>query len=175
MKEERKGRKERDTRDHILCLDEASRKGKCIETKGRLETEWESTVHEHEASYWSDENIPTRWQLCASVKLLKITEFHTGNVCEGAQSRPSPCDPTGHRPPGSSVRGIFQARIVEWAAISFPRGSSQPKDQIHSSCISCIGGQILYHHTTWEAPTGNGWYVPSPMMKQVIIRSTKFV
>ena len=39
MKEERKGRNERDTRDHILCLDEVSRKGKCIETKGRLEME----------------------------------------------------------------------------------------------------------------------------------------
>ena len=38
--------------------------------------------------------------------------------------------------------GIFQARILEWIAISSSRGSSQPRDQIH---ISCIGRQVLYH------------------------------
>ena len=45
--------------------------------------------------------------------------------------------------PGSSVHGIFQARILEWVAISFSRESSQPRDQIHISCASCIGRQIL--------------------------------
>ena len=43
--------------------------------------------------------------------------------------------------PGSSVRGIFQARILESVAISFSRGSSQPRD---GNCVSCIGRQILY-------------------------------
>ena len=38
-------------------------------------------------------------------------------------------------PPGSSVWRIFQARILEWIAISFSRGSSQPRDQTHISCI----------------------------------------
>ena len=54
-------------------------------------------------------------------------------------------------PPGSSVHGIFQARIVKWVAISFSRGSSWPRDQNCVSCISCVGRQILYHHATWEA------------------------
>ena len=53
--------------------------------------------------------------------------------------------------PGSSVHGIFQARILEWVAISFSRGSSRPRDQIHITCISHIGRQILYHCTTLEA------------------------
>ena len=44
--------------------------------------------------------------------------------------------------PGSSVHGISQARILEWVAISFSRGSSKPRDQTH---ISFIGRQILYH------------------------------
>ena len=35
---------------------------------------------------------------------------------------------TDGRPPGSSVRGILQARVLEWVAISFSRGSSQPRD-----------------------------------------------
>ena len=50
--------------------------------------------------------------------------------------------------PSSSVHGIFQARILEWVAISFSRGSSWPRDQI--SCIPCIGRQILCHCATWE-------------------------
>ena len=44
--------------------------------------------------------------------------------------------------PGSSVQGILQARILEWVAISFSRGSSQPSGLTH---ISCIGKQILHH------------------------------
>ena len=42
----------------------------------------------------------------------------------GAQSCPTLCDPTDYSPPGSSVRGILQARILEWAAVPFSRGSS---------------------------------------------------
>ena len=55
-------------------------------------------------------------------------------------------------PPDSSVHGIFQARILAWVAISFPRGSSLSKDRARVSCVSCIERQILYHYTTWEAP-----------------------
>ena len=42
---------------------------------------------------------------------------------------PSLCNPMDCSPPGSSVHGILQARILEWAAISFTRGSSWPKDR----------------------------------------------
>ena len=52
-----------------------------------------------------------------------------------------------YRPPGSSVHGISRARILEWVAISFSKGSSWSRDQ---TCISCIGKQILYHCATWE-------------------------
>ena len=45
-------------------------------------------------------------------------------------------------PAGSSVHGISQARILEWAAISFSRGSSQVRDW---TCISCTDRRILYH------------------------------
>ena len=54
------------------------------------------------------------------------------------------CDPMDCSPPGSSDHGIPQARILEWVAISFPRGSSQPRDQTHVSYVSCIGRQVLY-------------------------------
>jgi len=56
------------------------------------------------------------------------------------QSCPTLCnDPMNCSPPGSSVHGILQARILEWVAISFSRGSSQPEDWTH---VSCIGRQI---------------------------------
>ena len=42
-------------------------------------------------------------------------------------------------PPGSSVHGILQARILEWVAVPFSRGSSQPRDWIRVSCASCTG------------------------------------
>ena len=53
-----------------------------------------------------------------------------------AQSSPTLCYPIACSPPGSSVHGISQARILEWAAISFSRGSSRPRDQNWVSCIA---------------------------------------
>ena len=58
--------------------------------------------------------------------------------------------PHGLYPPGSSVHGISQARILEWVTIFSFRGSSQPRDGTHVSSIFCIGRRILYHYTTWE-------------------------
>ena len=60
-------------------------------------------------------------------------------------------DPTDCIPPGSSIHGISQARVLEWVAVSFSRASSYPRDQAHISCISCTGRRILYHWDTWEA------------------------
>ena len=51
--------------------------------------------------------------------------------------------PHGHLP-GSSLHGIFQARKLEWVAISFSTGSSWPRDRTCVSCVSCIGGHVLY-------------------------------
>ena len=49
----------------------------------------------------------------------------------------SDCDSINYHPPGSSVRGTLQARILQWVAIPFSRGSSQPRDRTHVSCIAC--------------------------------------
>ena len=48
-------------------------------------------------------------------------------------------------PPGSSIHGILQARILEWLAMPLSRGSSQPRHRTCISYISCIGRQVLYH------------------------------
>ena len=47
-------------------------------------------------------------------------------------------------PPGSSVHGILQARILEWVAMPSSRGSFQPRDPTHVSCISYFGSCVLY-------------------------------
>ena len=50
----------------------------------------------------------------------------------------------------SSVNGIFQARILEWVAISSSRGPSRLKDQTQVSCTSWIARWILYPWATWK-------------------------
>ena len=69
-------------------------------------------------------------------------------MSEVAQSCLTLCDPVDCSPPGSSVHGILQARILEWVAISFSRGSSQPKD---STWVSCIAGRCFILWATREA------------------------
>ena len=74
------------------------------------------------------------------------------SVC--AQSYPVLYDPTHCSPPGSSVHGIPQARILEWVAIAFSRGSSQPRDPTCTSCISYIARQILLSLSHLGCPRG---------------------
>ena len=67
--------------------------------------------------------------------------------CLVTKSCLSLCDTLDYRPPGVYVQGISQARILEWIAISFSRGSSQPRNQ---AGISCIDRWILYCWATRE-------------------------
>ena len=53
--------------------------------------------------------------------------------------------PMDYNLPGASVHGILHTRILEWVVISYSKGSSWPRYQIHISCFSCIGRWILYH------------------------------
>ena len=68
---------------------------------------------------------------------------------EVAQSCPTLCDPMYCSPPGSSLHGILQARVLERVAISFSRGSSRPRDWTR---VSCIPGRHFNLWATREAP-----------------------
>ena len=72
------------------------------------------------------------------------------SVCVCSQSCPTLCDPMDYSSPGSSVHGVLHARVLEWVAISFCRGSSQFRDQTLISCVPCLGRQVLYHCAIWE-------------------------
>ena len=68
--------------------------------------------------------------------------------CLVAKFSPTLCNHRDYSPWGSSVSGIFHARILEWVAISFSRGPSWARDQ---TPVSCIGRRILYLWATIEA------------------------
>ena len=74
------------------------------------------------------------------------------SLFEHAQSCPTLCNPMDCSPRGSSVHGLFQARKLEWAAISSSNGSSRSRDRTCISCISSIEGRFLATWATWGAP-----------------------
>ena len=68
--------------------------------------------------------------------------------CSVAKLCPTLCNPMDCSQQGSSVHGIFQARILKRIAISFSRGSFQLRNWTR---VSCIGRWILYHWAIWKA------------------------
>ena len=74
----------------------------------------------------------SRFWLCSGDTLLcadGLSIVPIYYISEVAQSCPTLCDPMDCCLPGFSVHGIFQARVLEWVAISFSRGSSWPRDR----------------------------------------------
>ena len=89
---------------------------------------------------------------------------------EVAQSCPTLCDPMDCSLPDFSVYGIFQARVLEWGAISFSRGSSWPRDRTQ---VSCIAGRCV---TLWDPSVINSpfpllcgfWLLTRPWLVQIL-------
>ena len=70
---------------------------------------------------------------------------------------PTLCDPVGSSPPGSSVHGILQARILEWVAMPSFRGSSQGLN-LRLLCLLLMW--VFNKSTTWEAQSMYRFYLP---------------
>ena len=97
-------------------------------------------------------------KMCSPFIYLLEIIIYTKNICLAwylvhvcglvAHSCPTLCDPMDCSPPGSSVHDILQARVLEWIAISFSRGSSLPRDQTR---VSCIAGRCFTIWATREA------------------------
>ena len=76
--------------------------------------------------------------------LVKLPyKYAAAAAAKSLQSCPTLCDPIDGSPPGSPVPGVLQARILEWVAFSFSRGSSQSRDPTQ---VSCVAGGFL---TSW--------------------------
>ena len=83
---------------------------------------------------------------------VRMACVHAGSVLQSCSTL---CNPIDCSPPGSSVRGILEAGILEWVAMSFSRGSSWYRDRTHVSCLSCVGRWILFiSWATWETQEG---------------------
>ena len=85
--------------------------------------------------------VKLRWKVRIGVQICESTG-HEVKWSEVAQSCLTLCDPMDCSLPGSSVHGIFQARILEWVTISFSRGTSWPRDRTR---VSGIVGRRLAH------------------------------
>ena len=70
------------------------------------------------------------------------------------------CNPMDCCPPGSSVHGISQARMLKWVATSSSRGSSRPRNGTLVSYVSCTGRWVLYHQHHVRSPRGGTWKMP---------------
>ena len=71
---------------------------------------------------------------------------------EVAQSFPALCDPMDCSLPGSSIHGIFQAKVLEWVAISFSRGIFLTQE-LNLGLLHCR--QVLYHLSHQGVPLGS--------------------
>ena len=73
-------------------------------------------------------------------RLDSVTDSMDMKWSEVAQSCPTLCDPMDCSLPGFSVHGILQARVLEWVAIAFSRGSAQPRDptQVSRNASRCL-------------------------------------
>ena len=99
--------------------------------------------------WWKCKLVQPLWKTVWSfLKKLKIEILYVHLLV--AQSCPTPCDPIDYSPLGSSVCGILQARILEWVAIPFSKGSFWSRDWTR---VSCTAGRFF----TTE-PLGKLWY-----------------
>ena len=87
---------------------------------------------------------------CSHATILSYLNVSWNIACVHAklpQSCPTLCECS---PPGSSVHGILQARILEWVAMPSSRRSFPPRNWTHISGVSCLSGRFFIHCATWE-------------------------
>ena len=108
-----------------------------------------------------------------SKKKKKWSSFQDFDFCHYGkvfvtQLYPTLCNLMKCSPPGSSVHRVFQARILEWAANSISRGSSQSRDQTQ---VSCIAGGFVIHQATGEAL----WIWEVDTIKNLLLQSKEIL
>ena len=105
------------------------------------------------------------WQWCEGKSVL--TNFIVINACcLITQLCPTLWGSMDYSRPGSFVHGILQARVPEWVAFFFLRGSSQPRDQTASLVSPALAGRFFTTSATWEAL--KLWYTYNICMYQII-------
>ena len=120
---------------------------------------WESGLSEAFYSFWETTGLIRILGNSRTQFSTRISQFSLGKDdprpqwsmhAKLSQTCTILCDPRDCSPPGSSVHGILQARILEWVAMPSSRDLPDPGDGIP---ISCIGRQLLYHQGHLRSPT----------------------
>ena len=97
-------------------------------------------------------------------------------LCVYAQSRPTLCNLMDCSPPGSSVHGVPQVRMLEWVAISYSRGSSQTRDQPMSPALAGRFFTIEPPGSPHWAITLNKWWLEkSNVQRSLASESSPFI
>ena len=100
--------------------------------------------------------LPELWDLSMTqLEFQKLGYMHAKSL----QSCSTLWDPKDCSLPDTSVHGILQARMLEWVAIPYSRGSSWPKDQTHISLSPALAGEFFTTRETWET-TRVTWETP---------------
>ena len=117
-----------------------------------------SSLRKEEA--WSGDGFPSSgrgFQGYGSCKSSGALDSQVIFVHVRAQSCPTPCHSMGCSPPGSSVHGIFQARILEGVAISCFRRFSWPRDWTESLASAALAGRFLTTAPSGKPISGQQW------------------
>ena len=101
-------------------------------------------THVHQVS----DAIQLSHPLLSSSPALNLSQHQKESESDVTQSCLTLCDPMACSPPGSSIHGIFQARILEWIAIFFARGFFRPRDQTQ---VFHIAGRLFTHWARRES------------------------
>ena len=146
--------------NHILNAMAWTQEEWCLRNMMSTLTQWRLRMETGRTSIFgsvSSDCLPQDWFLCISLERRCISlnrvastiplsfPLHECMPAKSLLSCPTLCDPMDCSPPGSSVHGILQARILEWVATPSSGGSSQPRDRTCVSYVSCIGRRVLYH------------------------------
>ena len=134
-----------DTLEEILML----RRFEGRKKRERQRTRWLDSISDstdmnlsklHEMAKWTEKAgmLQVMGSQTVGHSLATTTTSSSSSIVLVAKSCPTLCDPMDCSPPGSYVHGILQARILEWVAIPFPRGSFQPRNR---TCVSCIASR----------------------------------
>ena len=104
-------------------------------------TSWDQEGDKHDLQQTPSLIIP--WFYYISILMTPLAAMVLVVLVKVAQSCPTLCDPVDH-----TVHGILEARMLEWVAFPFSRGSSQPRDWTQ---VSCIAGGFFTSWATREA------------------------
>ena len=131
----------------IYCVESGSSVYKLVMTYYSLGCSW---AEAHSQCILPHKNVQgfNGYQEVTTEDLITLYEPTNPNLqsmhAKLLQSHPTLCNPMDCSPPGSSVHGILQARILRWVAICSSRGSSRPRDQAYIPSVSRTGRRVPY-------------------------------